>query len=80
MVENTLFADQINALFLRLAHALFRDCLHRRRRSFNLTKKTETLTIPVEVEGFWCALRSSKPLWGVRSFPGEFDSHMLPPM
>ena len=33
----------------------------------------------MEADGCWCALRSSKPLWGVRSFPGEFDSHMLPP-
>jgi hypothetical protein len=33
----------------------------------------------MEADGFWCAPRSSKPLRGVSSLPGEFDSHMSPP-
>ena len=31
------------------------------------------------VDGCWCAPRSSKPVRGVKSLSGEFDSHMLPP-
>ncbi len=31
------------------------------------------------VDEFWCALWSSKPAWGVKSFLGGFDSHILPP-
>jgi hypothetical protein len=30
--------------------------------------------------GRWWAARSSKPVWGVRNFPGGFDSHALPPI
>lgn len=30
-------------------------------------------------DGCWCAPRSSKPLRGVQSFSGGFDSHMFPP-
>jgi len=30
--------------------------------------------------GRWWAARSSKPVWGVRNFPGGFDSHALPPL
>ena len=28
----------------------------------------------------WWAAWSSKPVWGVRSLPGGFDSHVLPPL
>ena len=31
------------------------------------------------VDESWWALWSSKPVRGVRSFLGEFDSHILPP-
>ena len=31
------------------------------------------------VDGCWCALWSSKPVRGVSSFLGGFDSHILPP-
>lgn len=29
--------------------------------------------------GDWCASWSSKPVWGVKSVPGGFDSHMPSP-
>ena len=32
------------------------------------------------VDGFWCSLWSSKPVWGVRSFLGRFDSYTFPPI
>ncbi len=35
--------------------------------------------ISVGVDGCWCALRSSKPVMGVRSLLGGFDSHIFPP-
>jgi hypothetical protein len=31
------------------------------------------------VDGCWCALWSSKPVFGVGSLIGGFDSHILPP-
>ena len=32
------------------------------------------------VDGCWCALWSSKPVFGVDSLMGGFDSHILPPI
>lgn len=31
------------------------------------------------IDGCWCALWSSKPVQGVKSLLGGFDSHIFPP-
>lgn len=38
------------------------------------------IMIYLGVDGCWCALWSSKPVFGVGSLMGGFDSHILPPI
>jgi hypothetical protein len=39
------------------------------------------LSVQIEgVDGYWCALWSSKPVRGVSSLLGRFDSYVLPPI
>src|SRR6056297_1887468 len=32
------------------------------------------------IDECWCASWSSKPVWGINSVPGGFDSHIFPPI
>ena len=34
----------------------------------------------MEADGSWWGPWSSKPVWGVKSVPGVFDSHTSPPV